>query len=225
MDSALGRIEYKGDFYLAINQVKLLTRFQIHVDRYQMGLYRSLITGTSQASALCGFQLGNRTMSGCLSSDASVRIHSCEPGTSCPVARDNTVYIVPIVNRTPGGAEIPEVGAGGGIGDLYQTHELELPDESALAELEKVFLQHIKDQETLSQLRITLLQGFHSRKKALSLDTYGLTQEGEISLKSLVTALSQGPSEAPRGTSKPDLPNTIVSRPPSAMKYFLTCVL
>ena len=97
-----------------------------------MGLYRSLVQipgnrGVSEAPVLCGFELGNRAVTGCLSNNESSRIHSCEPGVSCPAARGaNVVYIVPIVNRTTGGAEIPEVGAGGGIGDLYQTHEGEI---------------------------------------------------------------------------------------------------
>ncbi|KAJ5036497.1 hypothetical protein NUH16_004372 [Penicillium rubens] len=168
------------------------------------------LKGVSEAPALCGFDLGNEAVTGCLSNNESSRIHSCEPGVSCPVTRGtNTVYIVPIVNRTTGGAEIPEVGAGGGIGDLYQTHELELPDESALAELEKLCLKHVQDKEALSQVRSALLDAFRSRKKALSLDTYGVKDEGEISLKNLVTALSHGPSEASNGSSRRDLPNTI----------------
>lgn len=181
-----------------------------------MGLYRSLIQtpgnrGASEAPALCGFKLGNRAVAGCLSNNTSSRIHSCEPGIACPTARgNNTVYIVPIVNRTTGGAEIPEVGAGGGIGDLYQTHELELPDESALAELEKLCFQHIHDKQALSHMRRALQEAFRSRKKTLSLDTYGVKDEGEIPLKSLVTALGHGPSEI-SGRSPTDLPNTIVS--------------
>lgn len=191
---------------------------QIHVDRYQMGLYRSLVQtpgnrGVSEAPALCGFELGNKAVTGCLSSNESSRIHSCEPGVSCPAARStNTVYIVPIVNRTTSGAEIPEVGAGGGIGDLYQTHELELPDEFALAELEKLCLKHVQDKQALSQMRNALLDAFRSRKKVLSLDTYGVKEEGEIPLKNLVTALSNGPSITSSRSSQPDLPNTIVSR-------------
>ncbi|KAG0153283.1 hypothetical protein PDIDSM_5133 [Penicillium digitatum] len=188
---------------------------KIHVDRYQMGLYRSLIQipgnrGVNEAPAICGFELGNKAVTGCLSNNELSRIHSCEPGISCPVARStNTVYIVPIVNRTTSGAEIPEVGAGGGVGDLYLTHELELPDESALAELEKLCLEHIRDKEALSQMRKALLGAFRSRKKALSLDTYGVKEEGEISLKNLVTALSHGPSVTSSRSSQPDLPNTI----------------
>ncbi|KAJ5497923.1 DNA repair metallo-beta-lactamase [Penicillium expansum] len=170
---------------------------KIHVDRYQMGLYRSLVQtpgnrGVSEAPALCGFELGNKAVTGCLSTRST-----------------NTVYIVPIVNRTTSGAEIPEVGAGGGIGDLYQTHELELPDEFALAELEKLCLKHVQDKQALSQMRNALLDAFRSRKKVLSLDTYGVKEEGEIPLKNLVTALSNGPSITSSRSSQPDLPSTI----------------
>ncbi|OQE02551.1 hypothetical protein PENSOL_c002G08250 [Penicillium solitum] len=204
---------------------------KIHVDRYQMGLYRSLIQipgnrGVSEAPVLCGFELGNRAVTGCLSNNESSRIHSCEPGVSCSAARGtNTVYIVPIVNRTAGGAEIPEVGAGGGIGDLYQTHELELPDESALAELEKLCLKHVQDKQALSQMRNALLDAFRSRKKALSLDTYGVKDEGEISLKNLVTALSHGPSEISSRSSQPDLPNTIRFPYSRHSSYYELCEL
>ncbi|OGE51903.1 hypothetical protein PENARI_c012G02815 [Penicillium arizonense] len=188
---------------------------KVHVDRYQMGLYRSLTRisgnkGASEAPALCGFDLGNRDVEGCLSNNETSRIHSCEPGVACASSRGpKSVYIMPIVNRTPTGTEIPDVGAGGGVGDLYQTHELELPDESAMAELEKLCSQHIQDQEALSQMRNALKNAFQSRRKALSLDTYGLREEGEISLENLVTALSRGPSASFDESSNPDLPNTI----------------
>ncbi|KAJ5084758.1 hypothetical protein NUU61_009337 [Penicillium alfredii] len=195
---------------------------KIHVDRYQMGLYRSLAhtsgsRGVSEAPALCGFELGNSTVAGCLSNDENSRIHSCEPGTSCHVARSlNTVYIVPIVNRTADGAEVPEVGAGGGTGDLYQIHELELPDEAALAELEKLCFQHIHDEQALSQMRTDLLKAYQSRRQVLSLDSYGVKEEEEISLEKLVTMLSRGAADGNIRTScdtgsnsRLDLPNTI----------------
>lgn len=188
-----------------------------------MGLYRSLTQGpgnrgVGEAPALCGFELGNRVVAGVLTDSTTSRIHSCEPGVSCSMARQpNTVYIVPVVNRMADGAEIPEVGAGGGVGDLYQTHELELPDESALAELEKLCFQHIHDEQVLLQMRQTLQQAFQS-KKALSLDSLRMKEEEDISLKRLITILGRGLQEGRRLTpqggagkdSKLDLPNTIV---------------
>ncbi|CAI7632985.1 unnamed protein product [Penicillium pancosmium] len=170
---------------------------KVHVDRYQMGLYQSLsrLSGskaTPEAPALCGYDLGNKFIAGCLSGDQSGRVHSCEPGVSCPVARGSkTVYITPIVNRTSDGGEIPEVGAGGGLGDLYQVHELELPDKAALAELKQLCLQHIQDKDVLSQMQELISKAFKSRKKALSLDLYGVKEEDEISLERLVAKLGQ----------------------------------
>ncbi|KAJ5121893.1 DNA repair metallo-beta-lactamase [Penicillium atrosanguineum] len=187
---------------------------KIHVDRYQMGLYRSLVNisssrGVNEGPALCGFDLGNRAVSGCLSDSESSRIHSCEPDVSCRTAQGpKTVYIMPIINRTKDGAEVSEVGAGGGIGDLYQVHELELPDESTLAQLEKLCLQQIPDKKRSSQMQKALLEAFQSRKKALSLDIYGVKEEGDMSLEKLVAMLGQGVFDP---SSKQDLPNTIVS--------------
>lgn len=181
-----------------------------------MGLYRSLTNATGnrsipEAPALCGFDLGNRAVAGCLSDNESSRIHSCEPGVACPAVRDSkTVYITPIVNRTKEGAEIPEVGAGGGIGDLYQIHELELPDETTLAELKNLCLKHISDKERLAQMHDALSEAFRSRKKALPLDKYGVKEEGDISLQKLVEMLGRGLSDA----TNPDLARTIVSCDP-----------
>ncbi|KAJ5106374.1 hypothetical protein N7456_003049 [Penicillium angulare] len=187
---------------------------KIHLDPYQIGLYRSLMNtsggkGINEAHALCGFELGNRSVAGCLSDDEGSRIHSCEPGVSCKAARGpKTVYITPIVNRTREGDEIPEVGAGGGAGDLYQAHELELPDESALARLEELCAQHIHDPEALSKTRTALLEAFRSRKRTLSLDRYDV-HDDEIPLEQLVTKLSNGSGDKKGTTTDSDLPNTI----------------
>ncbi|KAL2001680.1 hypothetical protein VTN02DRAFT_1401 [Thermoascus thermophilus] len=174
---------------------------KIHVDRYQMELYRSLGSGprdrarANEAPFLSGFDLGNKFISGCLTDDETARIHSCEPGVFCSaIASGKAVYIAPILTRTEDGSEVPETGAGAGSGDLYQTHELELPDESAVEQLEKLCLEQIQDHEKLSHTREALLSAFKS-KKALSLNNYGLKEESDISLKKLVTVLSHGQSQ------------------------------
>ncbi|KJK65114.1 hypothetical protein P875_00010543 [Aspergillus parasiticus SU-1] len=169
---------------------------KIHVDRYQIGLYRSLVSaqqGTGEASALCGFELGNRFVPGCLSEDEGCRIHSCEPGVQCSaISSKNPVYIIPIVSRTNDGSEIPEVGAGGGGGDLYQIHELEIPNELALEQVEKLCLERIHDSQTLSETREALLKAFKSKSKALQLDSYGMKDGHDIPLEDLVNILSRG---------------------------------
>ena len=171
---------------------------KIHVDRYQLGLYKSVSNargenGANEASALCGFELGNRFVPGCLSDDESARIHSCEPDLPCSVARfKKTVYIEPIVSRLQDGSQLPEVGIGGGAGDLYQVHELELPDQIALEELDKLCLERIHDNQVLSLTREALFEAFRSKSKKLSLDSYGMKDDQDIPLEKLVTILTRG---------------------------------
>ncbi|KAE8411640.1 hypothetical protein BDV36DRAFT_305516 [Aspergillus pseudocaelatus] len=169
---------------------------KVHVDRYQRGLYRSLVPtqqGTGEASALCGFELGNRFVPGCLSEDEGCRIHSCEPGIQCSaISSKNPVHIIPIVSRTNDGSEIPEVGAGGGGGDLYQIHELEIPNELSLKQLEKLCLESIHDPQILSETREALIEACKSSSKALQLDSYGMKDDHDIPLENLVNILSRG---------------------------------
>lgn len=199
---------------------------QVHIDRYQIGLYRSLISNSrraiSEAPALCGFELGNRFVPGALTEDESSRVHSCEPGVHCSAVRSKrTVYIMPIVGRLEDGTRVPEIGAGGGGGDLYQTHELELPDQSSLEQLESLCLEQIGDPETLSQMRKDLTEAFKSRNKALPLDSYGMKDVSDIPLQELVHILGRGRSDkemwsddvkvsALRDTSGNRLPKIIV---------------
>lgn len=172
---------------------------QIHVDRYQIGLYKSVSTscregsGATEAPSLCGFELGNKFIPGCLSEDERSRIHSCEPGVHCSVASSkNTVYVTPIVSRTADGSDVPEVGIGGGLGDLYQTHELELPDQSSLVKLEELCSEKIHDPRALFKAKEALFEAFKSKRKTLSLDSYGLKDAHEMSLDELVSMLSRG---------------------------------
>ncbi|RDW70619.1 putative DNA repair protein [Aspergillus mulundensis] len=167
---------------------------KIHADRYQIGLYNSVSrSGTFEAPSLCGFGFGNRLAPGCLSEDQSSRIHSCEPGVHCPVATSKkTVYITPIVSRTDKGAVLPELGAGGGLGDLYQIHELELPDQSSLAQLEQLCSEKIQDPQALSKAKEALLAAFNSKTKVLSLNSYGMKDAHQMPLDELVNVLSRG---------------------------------
>ncbi|PLB46692.1 DNA repair protein [Aspergillus steynii IBT 23096] len=180
---------------------------KVHLDRYQLGLYKSLVsrgTDADEAPALCGFELGNQFVPGCLSDDEKSRIHSCEPSVHCSaVPSGKTVYIVPIVNRAKDGSKVPEVGVGGGAGDLYQIHELELPDESTLEQLDRLCLEQIHDPRSLSQTRKIISDAFKSKTKALSLDSYGITDDHEISLENLIRILS-------RGNSREDLWQSVI---------------
>ena len=186
---------------------------KLHVDRYQLGLYKSVSNargenGANEASALCGFELGNRFVPGCLSDDESARIHSCESDLPCSVARSKKiVYIEPIVSRLQDGSQLPEVGIGSGAGDLYQVHELELPDQIALEELDRLCLERIHDNQVLSQTREALFEAFRSKSKKLSLDSYGMKDDQDIPLDKLVTILSRGHTgDKNLSASMPDRP-------------------
>ncbi|MCJ1378843.1 hypothetical protein MMC17_001942 [Xylographa soralifera] len=123
-------------------------RSQIHVDQYKWGLYKALARFTSvppqDGSALCGFQCGNRHQPGCLTTDDSVRLHSCDRGLECKhLISSPVVFITPIITRTVNGDVLPEGGAGGGGGDLVQSHEIDLQDPMAAIELMKLCSESI----------------------------------------------------------------------------------
>jgi hypothetical protein len=114
-------------------------RHQIHVDDYKFRIYNSLKIRKSddrfssdvhlspEAPALVGYMSGNTPQPGCLTSDCNVRLHSCERGNMCDVARGPyVVRIQPIIAHLPSGADLAEIGAGGGGGDLEREAELDL---------------------------------------------------------------------------------------------------
>ncbi|KAL6811847.1 hypothetical protein V8C40DRAFT_283813 [Trichoderma camerunense] len=123
----------------------------IHVDDYKLRIYNSLNTSssetrpsssaqlTSTAAALTGFMCGNTPQSGCLTSDQNVRLHSCESGNMCPIARRSSVVrIQPVVASFSDGAVIQEAGIGGGGEDLEREMELGVPSQSDLEMLLKI---------------------------------------------------------------------------------------
>lgn len=113
-----------------------------------MRIYQSLVTkddskkfGTEtylskEAPALVGFTCGNHPLDGCLTLDENVRIHSCEKDTPCTVMQNKSVvWLKPIVAHAENGADILEVGVGGGGGDLNQEAELPALDDEGVADL------------------------------------------------------------------------------------------
>ena len=172
---------------------------QIHVDRYKMELYKSLAPTSSGAAfmsegnVLCGFKYGNREQAGCLTSDHTVRLHSCERGTSCPTLEAaDVVWIVPIISRSREGVIVPEVGAGGGEGDLTQAHELELSDPTAALELTRLCLSHIKDQKAQEKALGFLSSTLSSHRKSMSLVALGIEHyEDSIPLVKLTELLAK----------------------------------
>lgn len=127
---------------------------QVHLDPYKWNLYRSLtqvsnvsMPAPPEGAALCGYTLGNHCIPGCLTKEVSARIHSCERGAECDTIKNasNAVRIIPIVTRTRRGADVVEPGAGGGLGDLSEAHELDLTDPNAVSQLMALCALHVKD--------------------------------------------------------------------------------
>ncbi|KAI2093571.1 hypothetical protein LOZ36_000113 [Ophidiomyces ophidiicola] len=196
---------------------------KVHVDSYQLKLYNSLASkdgqdlGIEEASYLCGFRLGNSWVPGCLTAKTdshSARIHSCEPGVVCStISTSPSVFITPIVTRNDEGSDIMEIGAGGGMGDLMQNHNLQLPDDAAVGRFITLCSEQIQDDVTRNEIISAVSKAYVSESKSLSLDSYGIKEEDEITLTKLVSILSHGPKKShslgngETGTSK--LPSTI----------------
>ena len=89
--------------------------------------FASSIHLSPEAPALIGYMCGNSPHPGCLTTDPNVRLHSCEKGDMCAAAQSaSVVRIQPIVAHLPGGADLAEVGVGGGGDDLEREAEIEL---------------------------------------------------------------------------------------------------
>lgn len=120
----------------------------IHVDDYKLCIYKSLNASspesrssigshlTSTAAALSGFMCGNSLQPGCLTANNDVRLHSCESGNMCSIARQSSVVrIQPVIASFPDGNVMHEAGIGGGGEDLEREMELEVPSTSDLHNL------------------------------------------------------------------------------------------
>ena len=173
---------------------------RVHVDEYQSRLYRSLSDDSrdefsvTEAPVLNGFQAGNHLQPGCLTTDSNgVRIHSCEPGTAChaKLSKDkNVIWITPIVTRSRDGADVYEIGAGGGGGLLHQAAELDIADLASAETLASLCAEEIKDPAELSTALQRLSSAQTSRNSKISLDDLGLDSDEGIPLKQLVRRLA-----------------------------------
>ncbi len=215
-----------------------------------MGLYRSLTAisgdgvGSYEGPALCGYKCGNRQQKGCLTSDQGVRLHSCERGTECSgIKSENVVWITPIITRTITGVDVPELGAGGGGGDLDQHHELELSDTAAVGRLINLCSDNIQDPHLLAKIISILSRAMTSEISSLTFDGKFAKQdeEGNITLQDLLQALTRIAGDKSNAQRLPtslrsqaedvqmstvpptaQLPRTIVSAYTSSAGSFLT---
>ncbi|OQN96810.1 hypothetical protein B0A48_17370 [Cryoendolithus antarcticus] len=168
---------------------------RIHVDNYRFKLYSALVTGSDpkalEGPGLVGFTFGNHLHRGCLTEDASARVHSY------------FVRITPIISRH-NGTEIAELGAGGGQGDLDQQHELEVFDLAQLGALMKLCTDQLHGQpKAMTSVMRLVASLIEDPRQTIALDFAALlevhmetTAEGgvgvdadELSLSSLVPAL------------------------------------
>ncbi|PTB38498.1 hypothetical protein M441DRAFT_70873 [Trichoderma asperellum CBS 433.97] len=102
----------------------------IHVDDYKLRIFSSI------APALSGFMCGNSLQTGCLTANKNVRLHSCESGNMCSIARQSSVVrIQPVIASFSDGKVIHEAGIGGGGEDLEREMELGVASTSDLHNL------------------------------------------------------------------------------------------
>jgi DNA cross-link repair 1C protein len=176
---------------------------RIHVDAYQIRLYRGLLEdhgeriSVQEAASLIGFAAGNHIQEGCLTDDPtiSVRIHSCEPGTACHASllkKPNLVWITPIVSRTADGTEVYEIGAGGGGGDLYQTPELDIADPEALLALQALCADSLRDANMLEKALAALQKMSSAGNSRASLEglDIDLDSDADVTLKDFIKLIS-----------------------------------
>ena len=180
----------------------------------------------SEASALCGHQFGNHDCPGYLTSNQNVRLHSCEAGTKCTVVDSaNVVRITPIITRSNDGTDIPEIGAGGGGGDLNTIHELDMADGDMVNELLELCFRETDDPAKKEQVEGMIKRAIHDPAKKMSLAGLDATLlDHDISLNDFARLLlraanqvgsrMQSPVVNEESTARPELPRTIVRRSP-----------
>ncbi|KAG9554233.1 hypothetical protein KCU71_g10045, partial [Aureobasidium melanogenum] len=159
---------------------------RVHLDDYRWRLYSSQRDQPtcygSQTAPLVGYKLGNHEHPGCLTNLLEgARIHSCERGTRCEVFQNpHVVWITPIIARHKG-YEIAEIGAGGGHGDLNQTHSLELYDLGSVQQLLAICNRALQAQpelkEPMKEWFSTLMK---NGKESIDIDLEILRDEVEI---------------------------------------------
>ncbi|KAH6880460.1 hypothetical protein B0T10DRAFT_144375 [Thelonectria olida] len=185
----------------------------IHVDDYKLRIYGSLKARSSEARfssdyhltpespALTGYMCGNTPKPGCLTSDDSVRLHSCEKGNMCEMAkRSTTVSIQPIVAHLPNGQDLAEVGVGGGGDDLQREAELDYLDQAGLeALLEMLWSSESMPEEARNSL-VELWTRASSTGRTVHLDHGISSVDDKISVTDMVTRIVKKLEEGNRPT-------------------------
>lgn len=190
---------------------------QVHLDRWRWSIYKALSSSRTaevsetvpEAAALCGYQLGNHRVQGCLTTDPTARVHSCERSDPCEAVRqdEDIVRLVPIIGRTKDGSDIHELGLGGGQGDLDPIHELEGIDVADLPKLRNLCatsLQDLKDPKLVEAFLLKISQ-IGGRQTALRLNANPVKNErlsDGVSLSQLIGTLLNTSASYSEGKAK-----------------------
>ncbi|KAJ5363913.1 uncharacterized protein N7496_009626 [Penicillium cataractarum] len=171
-------------------------RTKVHPDAYQLALYQSLgqaNRGIDESAAYNGFELGNKIIPGCLTSDmCNARIHLCVP--PCPIAcESSTVYIKPFLGREEDGFEVPDMGEGGGSGDVYLRQELVLPPDLRFFHLVNhcTARMEIFGPEDKAAVKSRLLEDLYAHGGRLSISKYGISLEDNLPLDAFLGVLAR----------------------------------
>ncbi|KAG8423367.1 hypothetical protein J3458_000268 [Metarhizium acridum] len=199
---------------------------RIHVDDYKLRIFNSLKSRSSDqpfspefhlaagAAVLTGHMCGNTQHLGCLTSDTSVRIHSCEKANMCSIAKDpSVVSIRPVVCRLPGGESMMEKGVGGGGTDFSREAELGcITHEDVYALLESLPAWEKVDGETQKDIKALLASMSSSgRDLALNVSIEQFGQNLSADMSSLIQSLVN------RLRSKTAVPKTPVDEQPDIL--------
>ncbi|EXJ89836.1 hypothetical protein A1O3_02903 [Capronia epimyces CBS 606.96] len=200
------------DVWIALSN---LCKSRIHVDDYQFRIFRpgDEVGGDSyhnEGASLTGFTVGNHKLSGCLTAESNVRIHSCEPGTKCHSSikgLKNIKWITPIISRLEDGTELREIGAGGGGGDLYQSSDLRLDDLTSIQQLAATCAELTDDEAVTTMLKDEVTRAHRLQRFSMTLEGVEDLHSGEkpLTLRDFLALLSKfHPSmHASRGQSVP----------------------
>ena len=184
------------DFPTITSWFSLTFRQQVHVDSYQLSLYQSLGQANKciDTAAYNGYRLGNDIVPGCLTSDGNeARIHLCVPRCNHANA-ENVVHIKPVLAHRKGGVDIPDLGAGGGSGDVYFQHEIELPEQMTGTDFVDLCIRHMKKKNYSNKQKLIVRRRLHddfgNKRNTICLGKYGLLLDDEtVSLKVLADLL------------------------------------
>ncbi|KID77792.1 hypothetical protein MBR_02240, partial [Metarhizium brunneum ARSEF 3297] len=204
---------------------------RIHVDDYKLRIFNSLKSRSSNqpfspefhlaagAAVLTGHMCGNTQHLGCLTSDTSVRIHSCEKANMCSVAKHpSVVSIRPVVCRLPGGESMMEKGVGGGGTDLSREAEFDcITHEDVYALLESLPAWNQVDSETRKDIRAMLASMSSSgRDFALNMSIEEFSENLTADMSSLIQSLANrlssktGVAKTPVNERSDSLPRVIL---------------